>query len=233
LARELAPNGDAIGKIFQIQPTQPLKVIGIVKDYYRPGSNSEHSYKQYYLPYAAFRDIGFEIKLKAGARLERSAILPLLHSVDSSLKIQLLTDYTTQHAKLIYKHRLTAGLTISLAILALLLAGAGIYGILNYSTQMRRSELGIHLALGAKTHRVQNMVLKENLKPIILGFLSSFVIAMGIYLVIRQNFEFTLTPDFGMVAITIPIIVAMSFIACYLPVKAIINNDPIKALRNE
>ena len=233
LARELAPNGDAIGKIFQIQPTQPLKVIGIVKDYYRPGSNSEHSYKQYYLPYAAFRDIGFEIKLKAGARLERSAILPLLYSVDSSLKIQLLTDYTTQHAKLIYKHRLTAGLTISLAILALLLAGAGIYGILNYSTQMRRSELGIHLALGAKTHRVQNMVLKENLKPISLGFLSSLVIAMGIYLVIRQNFEFTLTPDFGMVAITIPIIVAMSFIACYLPVKAIINNDPIKALRNE
>jgi len=233
LAHELAPNGDAIGKIFQIQATQPLKVIGIAKDYYRPGMAGDYGYQRYYMPYAAFEDFGFDIKLTQGAQLSREVILPLLLKLNSKLRIRTVISHTQQHADLIYKHKLTAGLTVVLAVLSLLLAAAGIYGVLNYSTQMRRYELGIHLSLGAKTHSVRNMVMKESLLPVLLGMLISAVLSMSIFLVIRQEVSFVININIlGMLSV-VPIMLAVAYVACYIPIQAAITQDPIKALRNE
>ena len=233
LAEHLFPNKNPLGEILQIQATQPLKVVGVVKDYHSPGRNSDYSYQRYYLPYAVFNDLGFDIKLKPGAALDKKTLLPLLHALDPKLRIQELTSHSQMHASLIYKHKLTAGITIVLALLALLLAAAGIYGVLNYSTQMRRYELGIHLAMGAKTHRVQAMVIKENIQPILYGIVLSAGLTALIYAIARQ--QLTTALEFNLIAIlgTIPIMLLVSFVACYLPVNKVINEDPVKALRNE
>jgi len=233
LAKHLFPNKDPLGEILQIQATQPLKVVGVVKDYHSPGRNSDYSYQRYYLPYAVFSDLGFEIKLKKTAQLNKKTLLPLLQAIDPKLRIQELNTHTEMHAELIYKHKLTAGITIALALLALLLAAAGIYGVLNYSTQMRRYELGIHLAMGAKTHSVQKMVIKENIKPIVFGIAVSASLTTLIYLIARQ--QLTTDIEFNILAIlsTVPLMIFVSFIACYLPVNKVINEDPVKALRNE
>jgi ABC-type antimicrobial peptide transport system permease subunit len=117
--------------------------------------------------------------------------------------------------------------------LALVLAAAGIYGVLNYSTQMRRYELGIHLALGAKTHRLLNMVLKENIKPVLYGIGLSAIFSVILYLVIRQQFASSVEINILAIISTMPIMLMISFFACYLPVNRVIKQDPIKALRNE
>ncbi|MFQ3194582.1 MAG: putative ABC transport system permease protein [Colwellia sp.] len=233
LAKHLFPNKNPLGEILQIQATQPLKVVGIVKDYYSPGRGNDSSYQRYYLPYAVFSDLGFDIKLKQGVVLNKKTLLPLLYAIDPKLRIQELTSHSEMHGALIYKHKLTAGITIVLALLALLLAAAGIYGVLNYSTQMRRYELGIHLAMGAKTHRIKSMVIQENIKPILYGIAVSAVLVLLLYLVVRQ--QVTVDIKFNVVAIlsTLPIMILVSFIACYLPVNKVVNEDPIKALRNE
>jgi ABC-type antimicrobial peptide transport system permease subunit len=233
LARELVPNGSALGKIFQIQATQPLKVVGIAKDYYRPGMQSDEGFQRYYMPYAAFEDFGFDIKLKSGATMSRETILPLLQKINSKLRIRTVVSHETLHAQLIYQHKLAAGLTIVLAGLSLLLAGAGIYGVLNYSTQMRRYELGIHLALGAKTHRLRNMVIKENLTPIFYGIGSSVLLAFVLFMVLRQQIDTQLNVNIYAAIAALPIMLIIAFLACYLPIKQVITEDPIKALRNE
>ncbi|MCJ8319534.1 MAG: ABC transporter permease [Colwellia sp.] len=233
LAHELAPNGDAIGKVFQLQMAQPLKVIGIAKDYYRPGMKGDYGYQRYYMPYAAFEDFGFDIKLTPGAKLSRETVLPLLLKLNAKLRIRTVISHKNQHADLIYKHKLTAGLTIVLSLLSLLLAAAGIYGVLNYSTQMRRYELGIHLALGAKTHRIINMVLKESLYPVLLGMLISAGLSVIIFIIVRQQVNFVININYiGMLSV-VPIMLAVAYIACYIPIRAAISEDPIKALRNE
>jgi putative ABC transport system permease protein len=233
LARQLAPNGDAIGKVFQLQPAQPLKVIGIAKDYYRPGMTDDNGYQRYYMPYAAFEDFGFDIKLTAGATLHRETILPLLLKLNPKLRIRTVISHEQQHADLIYRHKLTAGLTVVLSLLSLLLAAAGIYGVLNYSTQMRRYELGIHLALGAKTHRVKNMVLKESLFPVALGILISASLSVIIFLIVMQQVSFTINVNIVSMLSVVPIMLAVAYVACYIPIRAAITEDPIKALRNE
>jgi len=233
LAKHLFPNKNPLGEILQIQSTQPLKVVGIVKDYHSPGRNSDYSYQRYYLPYAVFSDLGFDIKLKTGANLNKSNLLPLLQAIDPKLRIQELNTHSEMHAELIYKHKLTAGITLVLALLALLLAAAGIYGVLNYSTQMRRYELGIHLAMGAKTYKVQQMVVKENIKPILYGIAVSAVLITIIYLAARQQLATEIEFNLFAILATIPVMLLVSFIACYLPVNKVINEDPVKALRNE
>jgi len=233
LARELVPDGSALGKVFQIQPTQPLKVVGIVKDYYRPGMQDDDGFQRYYMPYAAFEDFGFDIKLKSGGTMSRETILPLLQKINSKLRIRTVVSHETLHAQLIYQHKLAAGLTLVLAGLSLLLAGAGIYGVLNYSTQMRRYELGIHLALGAKTHRLRNMVIKENLTPIFYGIALSVLLAFIIFIVLRQQIDTQLNVNIYAAIAALPIMLIIAFFACYLPVKQVITEDPIKALRNE
>jgi putative ABC transport system permease protein len=233
LARELVPDGSALGKVFQIQPTQPLKVVGIAKDYYRPGMKGDDGFQRYYMPYAAFEDFGFDIKLKSGGSISREIILPLLQKINSKLRIRTVVSHETLHAQLIYQHKLAAGLTIVLAGLSLLLAGAGIYGVLNYSTQMRRYELGIHLALGAKTHRLRNMVIKENLTPIFYGIGSSVLLAFIIFIILRQQIDTQLNVNIYAAIAALPIMLIIAYLACYLPVKQVITEDPIKALRNE
>jgi ABC-type antimicrobial peptide transport system permease subunit len=120
-----------------------------------------------------------------------------------------------------------------LGLLSLLLAAAGIYGVLNYSTQMRRYELGIHLSLGAKTHRVRNMVMKESLFPVMIGMLCSAILSIIIFLVVRQQVDFVININIiGMLSVA-PIMLAVAYVACYIPIQAAITQDPIKALRNE
>lgn len=233
LAHELVPNGNPIGKIFQIQASQPLKVVGIAQDYYRPGMKSEFGYHRYYMPYAAFEDFGFDIKLKPNSTLNREIILPLLLKLNPKLRIRAVISHEKMHADLIYKHKLSAALTLVLALLSLLLAAGGIYGVLNYSTKMRRYELGIHLALGAKTQKVRNMVIKESLSPVLSGVIASIIVSLALFLVVRQYINIQLNINITAVLSVLPIMLSVAYLACYIPIRNVISEDPIKALRNE
>ncbi|MCJ8272680.1 MAG: hypothetical protein MJK04_25200, partial [Psychrosphaera sp.] len=225
--------GNVIGRLYNEGTETTYQVVGIVADYFNPGRVSGEDTRRYYRPNASTRFLGFEIKLKPGATLSKQTVIQLLQQIDPKLRMSYLRSHSERHQALIYNHKLAAGLTIVLSVLALILAAAGIYGVLNYSTQMRRYELGIHLALGAKTHTVQNMVLKESLKPVLQGLGFSAVLVLLGYLLAKQQFSTILQPDVFSMGATLVIMLAVAFTACYLPVKKVIMDDPIKALRNE
>jgi ABC-type antimicrobial peptide transport system permease subunit len=113
------------------------------------------------------------------------------------------------------------------------LAAAGVYGVLSYSVQMRRYELGIHLSLGAHTHRVIGMVVKQSMQPVILGVLAGAFVAALSFLVMEKFWLVSFNADIQSVLLTIPVILAIAFMACYLPVRKVVTEDPLKALRAE
>jgi len=237
LAQHLSPDENIIGKFYFANGDKPQKVVGIVQDYYNPHQESVKGQvadfnRRYYVPFISIF-ISFDIKVIDNNELNKKQLLSLLKEIDPKLRIKEFESQSQTHQNLIYRYKLTAGLTIFIAVLALALAGAGIFGIINYSTQMRRYQLGIHLALGAKTYRVLNMVLKENLKPISLGVGLSLLIAAIIYLIVRTQSIDPIGFDFTALLIAVPVMLFVSYIACYLPVNKIIKADPVKALRNE
>lgn len=128
---------------------------------------------------------------------------------------------------------LQAMLTVALLALTLSLAGAGIYGVLNYSVQIRRYELGIHLSLGAHTHKLIAQVLKQSLTPVMIGLgVSALTVAIG-YGILTKISTTAISVSWFAVIVTIPIMLLIALIASYLPVQRVISQDPIKALRDE
>lgn len=232
LAKQLAPDGNILGKVFKNDPDEPMKVVGVVSDYFNPGDMEDGNQLRYYMPFFPVQ-AGFQIKLSTGAKLSKQEVLTLLQNIDPQLRISELTKVEDAHEELLFTQVATAGLTLLLTLLALLLAGAGIYGVLSYSTQMRRYELGIHMALGAKTGFVQRMVIQENLVPVIIGLATGLAIAVLSYALARTELEALIQPNITALVIAFPVMLAAATLACYLPVRKVIVDDPVKALRNE
>ena len=128
---------------------------------------------------------------------------------------------------------LIAILTVSLISLALSLAAAGIYGVLSYSVQMRRYELGIHLSLGAHTGQVIKMVLMQSMQPVMIGLVFGGLLAALGYLIGTRLLAMSITGDLSILLFALPVITIISALACYLPVRTVVNNDPVSALRSE
>ena len=128
---------------------------------------------------------------------------------------------------------LIAILTVSLITLALSLAAAGIYGVLSYSVQMRRYELGIHLSLGAHTGQVIKMVLMQSMQPVMIGLVFGGLLAALGYLIGTRLLAMSITGDLSILLFALPVITIISALACYLPVRTVVNNDPVSALRSE
>ena len=233
MARALFPAGDAIGQRLDVGVDNPLEVVGIVRDYYNPAQRSDQEYQRFYTPYLPYRYPGFDIRLNEGAELSKQQLITALREVDPKLRVTIYKTHQQRYDDLVYRNKLAAGLALGLSLLALILAAAGIYGVLNYSTQMRRYEFGIHLALGAKTHRLIRMIINESLRPVVVGMGLSVILVLAGQWLLRRNMVLSAGVDWPTFAVAMPVILLVSLLACYLPARRLILDDPVKALRNE
>ncbi len=120
----------------------------------------------------------------------------------------------------------------SLAVLSLVLASAGLYGVLSHVVAKRTREMGLRVALGADPRRLLTLVLRQGLRPVLEGL----AIGLGVALVARQALQMTMTGTLSTVnaawfgAAAGPLIVVGS-LAAYLPARRAARVDPNVALR--
>jgi ABC-type antimicrobial peptide transport system permease subunit len=116
---------------------------------------------------------------------------------------------------------------------ALLLAAIGIYGLMVYSVAQRTQEIGIRLALGADSDRIRKMVMLQGLRPALSGVVFGVAAAFALTRLIA-SFLFSVKPWDPLVFVTVPaILLAVAFLAAWLPAIRAGRLDPIDALRNE
>ena len=230
LAKRLFNDESAVGKVLQTEINTPLTVVGVVRDIYVPDRRSSYATERFYLPYSPAR-LGF--KIKTTAQLKTQQVKSLLKGIDPNLSISQFSSLDELLDIRLRETQLTALLTISLILLALSLAAGGVYGVLSYSVLMRRYELGIHLSLGAHTHTVIKMVIKQNIKPVFIGVLSGCFLACITYLLNDKFWQANINLDLTSLLIALPVIMSISVLACYLPVRKVVIDDPLKALRSE
>jgi putative ABC transport system permease protein len=124
-------------------------------------------------------------------------------------------------------------LILAFAVIALLLAAAGLYGVLSYLVTQRTTEIGIRIALGAERHQMLQLMLADGLWPALFGLALGLVASMGAVRLILSMLYDTEPLDpavFGIVALTLMLVAAL---ACLIPAWRASRLDPAQALRSE
>jgi putative ABC transport system permease protein len=165
-----------------------------------------------------------------------SQAAPLRNAVaalDKNLAVSNLRTMEDLTSQSIGQERFTLLLFGVFAALALLLAAAGIYGVMSYSVAQRTHEMGIRMALGAQTKDVLKLVLREGMTLILLGATIGVTAAIALTR-LMEKLLFGVKPTDPVTFVGVPILLGLiALLACYLPARRATKVDPMIALRYE
>ena len=128
---------------------------------------------------------------------------------------------------------LSASLVLGFAVLSLILASVGLYGVLSYLTMQRSGEIGVRMALGAQREEVLRLMLSDGLRPALYGLTLGLAGSLGAVRLIQSMLYGTRPLDpaiFAAVAATLLVVAAL---ACLVPAWRASRIDPMQALRTE
>jgi len=228
LAKRLAPDTSAIGKKISFGGEDIYTVVGIVQSVKMPAKKNI-PLRIYYMNAA---NTNFIIELKDNQNLSRQQLANVVQDVTSNYSVFGYDDLLQFKNGRLFTQRVIAITSAILSILTLFLASVGLYGILSYSTQIRRFEIGTRMAIGAKRKSLVSLIIKDNAKSIGAGLLVSMMLMLSLFLGfyddLNEYINVQLVPIFF---ITLLLIYFISLFACYLPLRKYINRPAIYSLR--
>ncbi|HJZ74571.1 MAG TPA: FtsX-like permease family protein, partial [Vicinamibacterales bacterium] len=119
------------------------------------------------------------------------------------------------------------------AIIALLLAAVGLVAVIAYAVAQRTREIGIRMAIGAAAADIGRMVLREGMRPVILGLTLGVTASFAVNRILQAQLV-GVSPHDPMTMVGAPLLlIAMALLACYIPARAAMRVDPAIALRHE
>ncbi|MGA8025526.1 MAG: ABC transporter permease [Bryobacteraceae bacterium] len=244
LAKKYFSGEDPIGRFIIIgfdkersqltgNPVPRYQVIGIVGDVLR--HIDAEIQPTFYVPLfdGKYDDIYVVLHTAVEPHSATGAVREAIHAMQPDLplfKISTMEEALGRSASDRQFHMLLFG---SFALLAVMLAAIGLYGVLSYGVTQRKTEIGIRLALGADGSSVRGLVLKQGMLPASVGVGAGCLGA--VFLVqIMKTLLFEVEPLDPVTFVLIPVfLLLVSALACYLPAVRASRIDPAVALRME
>jgi len=234
-ARRFWPNEDAVGKHLKWtqQPNAPwVEVIGVIKDIKHEGLDADgmpHIYRSIYQ--FSSRTMSVAVRSALPASTLENQIRKEVQSVDSSLPVFDVMNMTEIVDATLASRRFSATLIGAFAVLAILLASVGIYGLLAYMVGQRQNEIGVRMALGAQPSSIRKLILTKGATLAGIGVLIGLVMStISAQFVASQLYG--VRPIDPEVFLSVPILLmVVSLLASYVPARRATKIDPIVALR--
>jgi putative ABC transport system permease protein len=238
LAHTYFPNEDPVGRrlTFGFPPDGNVtrEIVGVAGDV-RDESLSKTPGPMMYVPFAQEPFWGGIVVSKTTLATSSAvaSIRQAVDSIDDQLPITdvgLLSDNLNDSVAQPRFRTLLLGL---FGALALVLAAAGIFGVISYSVSCRTRELGIRMALGAPPSAIRRMVLREGLRIALTGLVVGLVAAFALTRLLKgQLYGIGATDPYTFAGAAI-LLVGVALLACYIPARRAMKVDPMVALRYE
>lgn len=239
LAKKAFPGESAVGKriLIRIRTPEPewVEVIGVVA-HQRTTSLSEPGREQVYFA-DAFMGSGFvrswAIRTSGNAGNYSEEVRAAIKGIDSHL---LITNMETAESVV---NRAQAGTRFSLllisvfALIAVTLAGIGLYGVLSTVVRQRTAEIGVRMALGAERGDILRLIVLQGLRLSVVGIIIGVVAAFGLGRVITAMLVGVKPTDPATFASVTVVFLAISTLAAWIPARRASILDPTKALREQ
>jgi predicted permease len=211
-----------------------MEIVGLVRDA-NHSQVKEEAPAMFFTPWRQEQasSLTFYVRTASDPGTALATVPTLMRRLDSTLPVQWLATVRRQVNENVFMDRLIGALTAAFAALATLLAAMGLFGVMAYTVAQRSREIGLRMALGAESGRIQHMILSQVGRMVLVGGAIGIVAALAIgraaqSLLYGVEGHDPVTVAAGAVLLTL---VAMG--AGYLPARRAARVDPMIALRAE
>ena len=236
LAERLWPNADPIGKRLNCDDAGAgcAEVIGVVADVKHNNLTEEAGYDLYYSAFQSYaKQTHFVARTQGDPMALAKDIQRALWQTSPDTGIFNVMPLTRLSANTIWQSRVWGMLLGIFAGIALVLATAGIYGVMAYFVTQRTREIGVRIALGAQWQDVLKLILRSGMSLVAIGLAVGLAGAWALTrLMSTLLFEVSPTDPATFVIVAISVVLA-TLLACYIPARRAAKVDPLVALRYE
>lgn len=234
-ARQFFPGEDPIGKHMTTFNQTGSEIVGIVGDTRTDPGGPVHP--MMYFPILAAPDIvhsaALVIRSESDVTQFAVPVQRLLASMDHNLPVSNVLTMNQILGRNTLQANFDATLIAVFAGLSLLLAAAGLFGVLSYIVAQRTTEIGIRIALGAKRAHVLRLTLADGLRPALFGLVLGLAASAATVKLIRTMLYGTRPFDPIVFAAVPVVLITVALLACALPSWRASRLDPMLALRAE
>jgi putative ABC transport system permease protein len=233
LASQVFPNEDPLGKrlIFVMSP-QPWEIIGIVGDI-RDRALETQPFPAMYLPTYATGRTNLVIRTQGDPTSITAAVRKEVQALDRDQPVADVRTMEQWVETSVAAPRYRTLLLGLFALLALVLASTGIYGVMSYSVAQRTHEIGVRMALGARQLDVLKLVVLQGMGLVLIGVAVGLLGAFALTRVMSTLLFGVGAKDPVTFAVVATLLTLVALVACYVPARRATKVDPLVALRYE
>jgi putative ABC transport system permease protein len=228
------PDENPLGKRIKLSGPEPLTIVGVAADVKESGLSADTE-AGIYVPYVQMPARQMTLVLRTGPEplSLAAAASASVRQIDAEQAVSGISTLENLLSETVAQPRFNAGLLALFALLALLLAAVGIYGVMAYAMAQRTQEIGLRMALGAQPRDVVKLVVGQGMKLVASGLALGLIAALGLTRWLKTllfDVEVTDPLTYAMIAV---LLAAVALVACYLPARRAAKVDPLVALRHD
>ena len=233
LGKTQSPGKDPVGRSISLG-RQSARIVGIVADIHDDGLDVPVT-SRIYFPLFQRSNNALTVYYRSstepaslGAGVERA-----IHAIDPTLPVFGQSTMERLLADSMVRRKAVLSLMATFAIVALLLAAIGTYGVMNVAASERVHEIGIRMALGAQRRDIERLILRPGL-VLATGGVALGIIVAAFLTPLMSAVLFAVAPtDAVTYAVVSLVLIVVALAACYVPARRATQNDPLVALRTE
>jgi len=233
-ARKYFNGENPIGQRIDIEISKNFEIVGVVRDS-KYATVRKEADPAVFLAFLQNRiaSMNFEVRTTADPALLMSQVRESLRRIDPDLPVMNMSTHAALIDESFAQERFLAQAYTLFGLLAATLAGLGLFGVLSYGVARRTNEIGIRMAIGARSSQVIQMVLRESLLVVVVGIVLGIAGSLVASRLIATLLFGVASTDVLTLSLVSVAMIAISALAAFVPARRASRIDPTIALRHE